>query len=135
MSWRATRMYSASEEYPKTTPRQSLGMLGYSTRETVFLHCDEFPHMLQKWRDSFRGAGTKAARDALDSWSVSNVKLLINQEMQQLAPYMCSPQKELTEEGLLSIKLTNLATQIQTTAAILYQILHSLSSNPKQLSL
>ncbi|KAI0688540.1 hypothetical protein BC835DRAFT_1419054 [Cytidiella melzeri] len=87
---------------------------------TAFLHCDEFPHMLQKWRDGRRGAGTKAARDTLDSWSINNVELLMNREMRQLAPYLRSPQNELTEESLLSIKLTDLAAQIQTIAPISY---------------
>lgn len=99
---------------------------------TALLHCDEFPLMLRKWRNGRAAAGTKGARDSMDTWSVEDVKMLMNVEMRQLAPFMRSPPNELTEESLLAIRLPEFTTQIQTTAPVTFDPLHALSTTPAQ---
>ncbi|KAI0683599.1 hypothetical protein BC835DRAFT_1423208 [Cytidiella melzeri] len=85
---------------------------------TAFLHCDEFPWMICKWRQGqdrvhSRGFRTQAARVELDNWSINN---------------------ELTEEYLLGLNIRDLAKKTQATAPVLWKLLHNASTAPAQLA-
>lgn len=99
---------------------------------TAFLHSKQFPLLLDIWRNGHKGTVTRGAQDSLDPWSVKNTEFLMNKEMEALAPYMLSPQSQLSEESLLAITLEDIITEIKTTAPITFQILDSLSCIPKQ---
>jgi hypothetical protein len=94
--------------------------------------------MVRQWRSGRdrvhnKGYSTLAARKALDEWSVENVNLLVNREMRELAPLMCAPIKDLTEESLLDLNLQDLSSTVKKKAPTLWNVLHGASSTPVQL--
>ncbi|KAI0693991.1 hypothetical protein BC835DRAFT_1415621 [Cytidiella melzeri] len=92
----------------------------YETKytRTAFLHCDEFPWMICKWRQGrdrvhSRGFRTQAACVELDNWSINN---------------------DLTEEDLLGLDIKDLAKKTQATAPVLWKLLHNASTTLTQLA-
>ncbi|KAI0686263.1 hypothetical protein BC835DRAFT_1234867, partial [Cytidiella melzeri] len=80
-----------------------------------------------------KGFRTQAVRVELDNWSVENVGMLVDAEMDQLKEVMTAPTKNLSEEDLLTLDLRDLATKTQVKAPILWKILYGASTTPTQI--
>ncbi|KAI0685745.1 hypothetical protein BC835DRAFT_1289537 [Cytidiella melzeri] len=125
----------AVDDIANTHPHQSnLAVIRYA--RTGFTNCSMVPEILQSLRcpprQHDRGVQTQAARVAMDEWSISNVKMLIDRDMQSLRTMMMCKQSEVTEEYLLSIDLKESVDEARTMAPTLWEILLSAASTPRQ---
>ncbi|KAI0690354.1 hypothetical protein BC835DRAFT_1528859 [Cytidiella melzeri] len=103
---------------------------------TALMHSEQLPGILNRWykppRPHQRGVRTRAARAAMDAWALNNVTARINREMRLFAPQLLSPQKELSEEHLLSIRLKDDIPKMQAAQPTFWKLMHSLSCTPLQ---
>jgi hypothetical protein len=105
------------------------------TRTSLMLS-DELPVILAHWHQPPRthsaGIRTKAACDTMNKWAVCTVSEAIGEEIQSLIPIMCSPQEELSEELLLSIRWGDLISEVKYLAPTLWSIICYTAHTPKQ---
>jgi hypothetical protein len=97
---------------------------------------EELPVILARWHKPPRahasGTHTKAARDAMQDWAVDTVTQALDSEMRTLKTIMVSPQEDLSEESLLSVKWESLISGVKSTAPLTWQILRHVAYTKRQ---
>lgn len=101
-----------------------------------FTGCPMMPSILKNLhrppRKHGRGVRTKAAREVMDTWSIGNVKELIDKDMKSLVKLMACPPSDVTEELLLSIDFEESIVQAQQLAPTLWDILSDAAYTNRQ---
>ena len=100
------------------------------------MHSPQLPGILQKWhrppRHHKSGIKTRAAKEALDLWALSNVTARINREMRLYAPQLEAPAKSVTEDELLSINLKDDMSEMKEQQPVFWELMSSLAYTPRQ---
>ncbi|KAI0693161.1 hypothetical protein BC835DRAFT_1416081 [Cytidiella melzeri] len=80
-----------------------------------------------------KGIRSQGAREAMDAWSLDNVKMLVLKDLHALSAMMTCPPSNLTEEHLLSINLVDSVREARALAPTLWDLLLSATCTPRQL--
>jgi hypothetical protein len=90
--------------------------LTVTAERTALMLSDELPGILAHWRRPPRkhgqGVRTKGAYDTMNKFALDSVLELIDNEMGDLDDILSSPQVDLSEENLLSIKMKDLMASV-----------------------
>ncbi|KAI0692050.1 hypothetical protein BC835DRAFT_1416805 [Cytidiella melzeri] len=117
------------------THTSNLGVIKYA--RTALTHYDKLPQILDNLRcpprEHGRGIRSQGARDAMDAWSLDNVKMLVSKDLHALSAMMTCPPSNLTEEHLLSINLVDSVREARALAPTLWDLLLSATCTPRQL--
>jgi hypothetical protein len=103
---------------------------------TALMISEELPGILAHWRRPPRrhnaGVRTKAAYDTMNNFALETVCELIGKEINALGDVLASPQDELSEDGLLSIKWGDIAAEVNQTAPTTWRLLRHVAYVSKQ---
>ena len=103
---------------------------------TALMLSEELPGILNHWRRPPRkhgsGVRTKGAYDTMNRFALETVTELVNEEMGTLDAIFISPQSELSEESLLSIRWNDLMDSVRREAPTIWELLLSAAYTQKQ---
>lgn len=110
--------------------------LNVSAERTALMLSDELPGILAHWRRPPRkhnqGIRTKGAYDTMNKFALESVLELVDNEMGALDDILGSPQNELSEESLLSIKWKDLMDSVRHKAPTTWALLRHAAYTEKQ---
>ncbi|KAI0071976.1 hypothetical protein K474DRAFT_1668395 [Panus rudis PR-1116 ss-1] len=103
---------------------------------TELMLSEEFEQLLRLWHKPTRfhnkGVKTRAAYDVLETFVKETLSYEIDDEMKKVANAMHSPQEDLSEQYLLSIKWEECIAQVQVLAPRLWGLLRHAAYTPQQ---
>jgi hypothetical protein len=107
-----------------------------SAERRALMVSKELPGILSHWRRPPRkhnaGIRTRAAYDTMNKFALDTVLELVGDEMSSLGNVFSSPQSELSEEGLRSIKWEDMATSVCHEAPTTWTLLRHAAYTQKQ---
>ena len=107
-----------------------------SAERTALMVSTELPQILACWHTPPRrhntGIRTKGARDVMDRFALETVSSTVSREMEALKPIVTSPQEELSEESLLSIKWKDMIDRVNRTAPVMWKLFRQAACTSKQ---
>lgn len=103
---------------------------------TTLMVSVELPGILAHWhkppRSHSQGIRTRAAGDALNSWAMETVCETLDRELSILKPTMSLPQKDLSEEVLLSVSWKEMIPEVKSKAPTLWKLFRHTMYTPRQ---
>jgi hypothetical protein len=94
------------------------------------------PEILNNWHKPPRAHGlgirTQAARNVLDAWAVNTVCDALDKESRGLTGVLSFPQEDISQDTLLEINWTDLASEVKTVAPTTWTIFHHAAWTNKQ---
>ena len=107
-----------------------------SAERTALMLSDELPRILAHWRQPPRrhntGIRTRAAYITMNRFALDTVLEMVGNEMDALDEIFKSPQEELSEESLLSIKWEEMIADVRREAPTTWTLFHHASYTQKQ---
>ena len=112
--------------------------LNVAAERTALMHSDELPGILAHWRRPPRkhssGVRTKGAYDAINKFALESVLELVESEMgaSALDNILSSPQDELSEESLLSVKWDDVMASVRCEAPTTWAVFRHAAYTQRQ---
>jgi hypothetical protein len=94
------------------------------------------PEILDNWHRPPRSHGlgirTEAARNVMDAWAVNTVCDALDKESRGLTGVLSFPQEDISQDTLLEINWTDLASEVKTVAPTTWEVFHHAAWTKKQ---